>query len=141
MSQITIETPSPEELTPGLVMYLCARKFIRRGGICHHGELREDYYTSPRPFLLVSVSGLVSEWVGVFPFEDTARVLISEDDKQGHPGWCDGDSWAHPNFRWTLSYAAFVSACGRDLSRVRRRNTVSAIKTLEIERASSRYAV
>ena len=104
------------EIYEGLVLRLEPDELEANGG-------RSNATTSTRVqgshfFVCIAVGEQVGNWVPLFADPGRTRTPVPNDEKSGHPNWCESKTYFHDEQIWQAPHDAIVTASisGGDLS-------------------------
>ncbi len=97
-----------KEITPGLVMHLCPKTMLSKGGKV---TCRPEFIVQGHHFFLVVESGPKRcRMLPLYTEPGVGRVEISTHGRTGHSMWTDGKFHFHTEQVWDVSKAVAVSA-------------------------------
>jgi hypothetical protein len=69
-------------------------------------------------FVCIAANEQTGNWVPLFSAPGRLRILFPNDEKSGHPKWCESETYFHGEQIWQAPHAAVVAAsiAGGDLS-------------------------
>jgi len=113
------------EIKDGLVLYLDPDELEAEGGRCANAESAR--VQSPHFFLCIASDEQSGNWVPLFSVAGPHRDLVLNEQKQGHPRWCEATTYFHCKQVWQAPHTAVVAAAiaGGDLSRPGERSTLT----------------
>lgn len=113
------------EIRDGLVLHLDPGDLEASGGGCTAAESAR--VQGPHFFLCVAADERSGNWVPLFSVAGPLRTLMPNEEKSGHPKWCESTTYFHCKQVWHAPHSAAVSAAiaAGDLTRPDLRNTLS----------------
>ena len=104
------------EIKDGLVLCLDPDELEANGG----GSNTTDSIRvqGPHFFVCIAANEQTGNWVPLFSDPGRLRVILPNDEKSGHPKWCESETYFHRQQIWQAPHAAIVAAsiAGGDLS-------------------------
>ncbi len=113
------------EIKDGLVLFLDPDELEASGGRCTDtGAVRVQ---RPHFFVCIASNEQSGNWVPLFSVAGPLRDLLPNEEKAGHPKWCESTTYFHCKQVWQAPHSAVVAAAiaGGDLSRPDNRNTLT----------------
>ena len=113
------------EIKDGLVLHLDPDELEAEGGACTGTE--SIRVQGPHFFLCIASNEQSGNWVPLFSVAGPLRTLVPNEEKAGHPKWCESTTYFHRKQVWQAPHSAVVAAsiAGGDLSRPGERNTLT----------------
>jgi len=113
------------EIQDGLVLHLDPDELEAEGGACN--ETQSYRVQGTHFFLCVASNEQVGNWIPLFSVAGPLRALVPNEEKVGHPQWCESTTYFHVKQVWQAPHSAVVAAAiaGGDLSRPDSRNTLT----------------
>jgi len=123
--RVTARMIAAHEITDGLVLRLDPDEFEAEGGVCTGAESAR--VQGPHFFLCIASDEKAGNWVPLSSVAGSLRALVPNEEKAGHPGWCESTTYFHIKQVWQAPHPAVVAAAiaGGDLSRPGQRNTLT----------------
>lgn len=115
---------APEEIEPGLVLFLNPITYKQNGGISTIiTESFENGKARAHLCIRVEPSGR-SVWIPLFSKPGPGRFLLTTEGREGHPTWTNGTYYKHRIQEWELSFEAVRKSAqsGQDHSKPGMRN-------------------
>lgn len=113
------------EIEDGLVLHLDPDELEAEGGACTGAaglRVQGSHF-----FVCIASDEQYGNWVPLFSVDGPMRVLLPDEEKAGHPKWCESTTYFHSQQVWQAPHSAVVAAAiaGGDLSRAGERNTLT----------------
>lgn len=113
------------EIKDGLVLHLDPDELEAEGGACT--DIESFRVQGTHFFLCIAANERSGNWVPLFSVAGPMRNLVPNEEKAGHPRWCESTTYFHRKQVWQAPHSAVVAAAiaGGDLSRPGERNTLT----------------
>lgn len=105
-----------QEIRDGLVLCLDPDELEATGGRSNAtGSIRVQ---GPHFFVCIAANDQNGNWVPLFSDPGRLRIVLPNEEKSGHPKWCESETYFHGEQIWQAPHSAIVSAsiAGGDLS-------------------------